>query len=334
MASITRLQKDKHLVWMLLLLAALLLLTIFISWTIRNQSIQFAEAAFAQEAEDLIESIQSKMHDNKQILVGVKGLYEASQSVERKEFHKYINSFELTEKYPGIQLIGFSQWIKPAQLEDAIKRVRDDGFPQFTIRPQGERDHYTMIIYAEPFTGRNLAAFGFDMFSEPVRRRAMTTAVETNQTTLSSKVTLVQENQGAVQAGALLYMPIYKKNMPITTVSERWNALEGFVYAAFRMSDLMESIFPKRSMYINYVIYAGESENKTQELYSYSIEKGSFSADFTGTRQLNLFGQPWFLKVSSNNLFDKRYHSNTPLVVFIIGFLISSLCRLASASVR
>ncbi|RYY76997.1 MAG: PAS domain S-box protein [Gammaproteobacteria bacterium] len=325
MAVMTLLQKNKQLAWMLLLLSVLLLLTIFISLTIRSQSMQYSEAAFEQEVDDLIQSIQLKMRDNEQILVGVKGLYEASQTVEREEFHKYVSSFELTEKYPGIQLIGFSQWLPPSQLEGAIKRVRADGFPQFTIRPQGERDNYTMIIYAEPFTGRNLAAFGFDMFSEPVRRKAMTTAVETHQTTLSNKVTLVQESQGAVQAGALLYMPIYKKNMPTATVSERWNALEGFVYAAFRMIDLMESILPQRSMYINYVLYAGESANKTQELYSYTSEQKNFLPDFTDTRQLNLFGQPWFLQVSNNSLFQKRHNSYTSLVVFVIGFFISCL---------
>jgi len=325
MALIKYLQKDKHLAWMLLLLIVLLLLTVFISFTIHSQSKQFAQAAFDQQVNDLIESLQLKIRDNEQILLGAKGLYEASQSVEREEFHRYISSFELAERYPGIQLIGFSEWIKPSQLEDAIKRVRADGFPQFTIRPQGERDSYSMIIYAEPFAGRNLAAFGFDMFSEPVRRKAMTTAVETNQATLSNKVTLVQENQGSVQAGALLYMPIYKKDMPINTVRERWDALNGFVYAAFRMSDLMSSIVPQRIMYIDYILYAGESANTTQELYNSHDDQKNSSPAFSVNRQLALFGQSWFLEVSSNKLFEKHHNFRMSFRVFIIGFFVSVL---------
>ena len=325
MAVIERLQKDKHLAWMSLLLIALLLLTVFISFTIRNQSEQFARAEFGQHVNELIQSLQLKMRDNEQILLGVKGLYEASQSVEREEFHKYITSFELAEKYPGIQLIGFSQWIKPSELEGAIERVRADGFPQFTIRPQGERDNYTMIIYAEPFVGRNLAAFGFDMFSEPVRRKAMILAAETTLATLSNKVTLVQENQGPVQSGALMYMPIYKKNKPITNAHERWDALEGFVYAAFRMNDLMNSILPQRSINIDYVLYAGESANKTQELYSSYDNQEISPSTFTENHQLTLFGQPWFLQVASNKFFEKHHNSYTAVVVFIIGVLISVL---------
>src|SRR5690349_18925128 len=105
MTLIKRLQHDKHLAWMLLLLVILLLITAFISFTIRNQSEQFAQSEFSQQVNDLIQSLQLKMRDNEQILLGAKGLYEASQSVEREEFQKYISSFELAEKYPGIQLI-------------------------------------------------------------------------------------------------------------------------------------------------------------------------------------------------------------------------------------
>jgi len=327
---VKQLQKSKHVAWMLLLLFILLLLNVFISLTLHSQSVQLAHTAFSKEMDDLIQSLQLKMRDNEQILLGAKGLYEASQSVERDEFHKYITSFELEEKYPGIQLIGFSQWVKPAQLNDAIKKIRDQGFPQFTIRPQGERDNYSMIIYAEPFVGRNLVAFGFDMFSEPVRRRAMTVAVETNQATLSSKVTLVQENQGPVQAGALLYLPIYKKSMPLSSVAERWDALDGFVYVAFRMGNLMENILPQRSKYIDYVVYAGESANATQELFnSNTLHPDNFSPAFTENRQLNLFGQPWFLQVASNKLFERNHSSYVSHVVFIIGVTMSfMLCAI------
>jgi len=327
---VKQLQKSKHVAWMLLLLFILLLLNVFISLTLHSQSVQLAHTAFSKEMDDLVQSLQLKMRDNEQILLGAKGLYEASQSVERDEFHKYITSFELEEKYPGIQLIGFSQWVKPAQLNDAIKKIRDQGFPQFTIRPQGERDNYSMIIYAEPFVGRNLVAFGFDMFSEPVRRRAMTVAVETNQATLSSKVTLVQENQGPVQAGALLYLPIYKKSMPLSSVAERWDALDGFVYVAFRMGNLMENILPQRSKYIDYVVYAGESANATQELFnSNALHPDNFSPAFTENRQLNLFGQPWFLQVASNKLFERNHSSYVSHVVFIIGVTMSfMLCAI------
>lgn len=327
-----QLHLNKSVLWLLPLLLLLLLLTVFIGWTMYQQSLGYAKAAFNQQVDDLEQSVQLRMREHEQILLGTKGLYEASQSVDRTEFHLYVASLDIDKKYRGIQLIGFTQWVKPAQLAAAIDVVRADGFPQFNIRPQGERDNYTMIIYAEPFSGRNLAAFGFDMFSESVRRKAMSAAVETNQASLSSKVTLVQENQGPVQAGALLYLPIFKKNMPIARVDERWQALEGFVYAAFRMGDLMDGLLQQRGLNVDFIVYAGDFADARQELYSSAVEQssiaknsGKFTPAYTQDRTVTLFGQPWLIHALSNKEFERQHKSYAAVMALIIGTCISLL---------
>lgn len=326
-----QLQQNKSVLWLTQLLLCLLLLTVFVGWYMYRQSISYAQDAFSQDVDDLVQSIQMRMGEHEQILLGTKGLYEASQSVERDEFHNYIESMEVPKRYPGIQLVGFSQWVKPAQLQDAINIVKADGFPQFNIRPQGERDSYTMIIYAEPFSGRNLAAFGFDMFSEPVRRQAMTAAVETNQTTLSSKVTLVQENQGPVQAGALLYLAVFKKNMPTATIDDRWQALEGFVYAAFRMGDLMNGLLQQHALNIDFIMYAGDAADARQELYNSStsenaaIKNNNFTPAYTQDRTVTIYGQQWFVHVLSNKEFELQHKSYSAITALVLGTTISLL---------
>lgn len=326
-------QLNKSVLWLLQLLLLLLLLTGFIGWSMYQQSINFAKSAFNQHVDDLMQSVQLRMREHEQILLGTKGLYDASQSVAREEFHLYVKSLDIEKKYRGIQLIGFSQWIKPEQLADAINLVKADGFPQFNIRPQGERDNYTMIIYAEPFSGRNLAAFGFDMFSESVRRQAMTAAVETNQATLSSKVTLVQENQGSVQAGALLYLPIFKKNMPTATLEERWQALEGFVYAAFRMGDLMHGLLrQQQASNIEFIMFAGDAADPRQELYNSNENINvttklteNFSPAYTQDRTVTLFGQPWLVRAFSNKEFERQHKSYSAVMALVIGTCVSLL---------
>src|SRR5690606_28529581 len=106
-----------------------------------------------------------------------------------------------------------------------------------------ERDAYSSILYLEPFTGRNLRAFGYDMFSEPVRREAMERARDSGLPALSGKVTLVQEFGPEVQAGFLIYLPIYARGTEPETVDARRAALLGFVYSPFRAHDIMDSIF-------------------------------------------------------------------------------------------
>jgi CHASE1-domain containing sensor protein len=55
-------------------------------------------------------------------------------------------------------------------------------------------------------------------------------------------VVLVQETDQDVQAGTLMYVPVYRKGMSTDTVEQRRAALYGWVYCPHRINDLMEGI--------------------------------------------------------------------------------------------
>ena len=164
------------------------------------------------------------------------------QMSSREEWQAFVGRLAADRQLEGIQGLGFSKWIPREELAQHIEQVRAEGFPEYTIRPEGERDVYSSIIYLEPFEGRNLRAFGYDMYSEPVRRAAMERARDENTAALSGKVTLVQETNKDVQAGTLMYVPVYKKGMPIDSVEERQAAFEGWVYSPYRMNDLLSNV--------------------------------------------------------------------------------------------
>ena len=94
----------------------------------------------------------------------------------------------------------------PVRAEDKaahIESIRNDGFPEYTINPPGERDEYSAIIYLEPFDWRNKRAFGYDMWSNEMRHNAMARARDTGQAATSGIITLVQETKQDVQRGFL-----------------------------------------------------------------------------------------------------------------------------------
>ncbi|MCX6911510.1 MAG: CHASE domain-containing protein, partial [Verrucomicrobia bacterium] len=117
--------------------------------------------------------------------------------------------------------------------------IRREGFPNYQVKPAGDRETYSAIIYLEPFTNRNLRAFGYDMLSESVRRAALERARDQNTAALTGKVILVQETGQEVQAGTLMYLPVYRHGLPIETLEQRRAALQGWVYSPYRMTDLM-----------------------------------------------------------------------------------------------
>jgi PAS domain S-box-containing protein len=177
-----------------------------------------------------------------QILTSAAALFDASDEVTREEWHAYTLRQKVEQRLPGIQGIGFSLMIPHERLEQHIQEIRSQGFPDYNVTPEGDREIYTSIIYLEPFSGRNLRAFGYDMFSEPVRRMAMEHAMDLGVAALSGKVILLQETDQEVQAGTLMYVPVYRKGMSTDTAPHRRAALYGWVYSPYRMNDLMQGI--------------------------------------------------------------------------------------------
>ena len=165
---------------------------------------------FEQEANNSLANIQKRMGTYQQVLRGVKGLFVASDKVNRSEFKAYTEQLDLEINYPGILGVGFSLLVQPYEREQHILNIQAEGFPLYKMSPNDERDLYTSIVFLEPFSGNNLNAFGFDMYSEKVRREAMDKSRLTNALALSRKVSLVQDAERGPISGVLLYLPVYQ----------------------------------------------------------------------------------------------------------------------------
>ena len=260
------------------------------------------------------EAIHKRMTDHEQILLGAAGLFEASESVSRAQWRDYNERLQLSERYPGIQGVGFAKAVLQTELATHIQSVRAEGFADYDLYPPGNRELYTPVLYLEPFTGRNLAAFGYDMFAEPVRRQAMLTAAETGKTRITGRVTLRQETFGEVQAGILMYVPLYRAGEPHATPTQRIQALDGFVFSPYRVDDLMRGILGS-SENLNLHIYAGESETPEQLIYASRDGGTPQEPKYSQVAKLQLYGQTWTLRLESRPAFDQFFHSNKGLIV-------------------
>lgn len=110
---------------------------------------------FDDEVSEATLSINKRMEEYEQVLMGGKGLFAASQEVERQEWIAFVRSQSIQERFPGIQGVGYYTHTSPEELPVLVERVRSEGFPAFDIRPEGEREEYYPIIYIEPLDERN-----------------------------------------------------------------------------------------------------------------------------------------------------------------------------------
>ena len=224
------------------ILAASIILTILVTLYMKSDVNFQAKREFQFACNEIRGKIHDRLIAHETILFAGAALFDASDQVTREEWRTFTQRLNVESNLPGIQGIGFALRIPPDRLAQHVQEIRSEGFPDYNVRPEGDRGDYSSIIYLEPFLGRNLRAFGYDMLSEPVRRAAMERARDQNAAALSGKVVLVQETDEDIQAGALMYVPVYRRGMPTETVEQRREALFGWVYSPYRMTDLMRGI--------------------------------------------------------------------------------------------
>jgi len=310
-----------------IILAISLLITL-IAWKISdNYAEQRAKERFEFQIEEAQNAILKRFINYEQVLRGGLGLFKSSSHVNREEWKSYVSILDIDTFFPGTLGVGYSVWLPAEQLNNHISTIRQLGFTDFEVRPKGQREYYSSIIYLEPFNERNQRAFGFDMFSEPVRREAMTRARDSGKTSLSGKVTLVQETNAGVQAGFLIYMPHY--NADIQGIEERREALVGFVYSALRVGDLMQGILGVGLPELDFTIYDGQQTTAESFLYDTETQSEYVSVAreprFQVKQLLDIGGHVWSIDYRSNKVFDAVTATSQPSMVAIGGVIIDLL---------
>ena len=314
-----------------LVLAFTLLGQLLILQQLRANSDRAAEQQFELLVGKVTNAIEQRLIDHEQILFGAAGLFAASGEVSRAQWRAYVERQQLADRYPGIQGVGFSKVVRASEREAHEQSIRAEGFADYRIQPEGERPVYMPIVYLEPFNDRNRAAFGYDMYAEPVRHQAMRQAASTGKSRISGKVILRQETHGKVQAGMLIYVPLYHPAMPLETAEQRMDALLGFAYSPYRMDDLMEGILGAADLNLSLRIYSGPSQQAEQLLFA-SKEHAPSDAAHSQDVQLNIYGGTWTLHMESLPAFEAGFSANEGLVAILgagisllLFFLISSL---------
>ena len=291
----------------------------------RAATVRDAHSRFEIQVNGVHLDLTERLRAHEQVLRSGASAFYSWPSVTRENWRHFVDNLRIFEHYPGIQGLGFVQVVSPAEMDAHLLKVRREGFPAYTIWPQSERSLYTSILYLEPFDWRNQRAFGFDMFTQPVRRDAMERARDTGRPSLSGMVNLVQETEEDIQAGFLLYLPVYLTPSP-RTVEDRRRELVGYVYSPFRMGDFMRGLLGERNREVALEIFDGEMTSENARMYS-SLSPDDLpthgTESFVKIVSLHLNGHTWTLRFSA--LPSLGVDRVKPFIVLGAGVLVSGL---------
>jgi len=326
-------QEARHRSLPLLLAAATLVLGLLFTFGVwRYVQMSSHDALLAEydlQVDDKLTRIQRRMGTYEQILRSTRAMLDGNVRLSQDAFRRYVDELGLEDRYPGIQAVAIAELLSPAGRAAREAELRDAGHPEFQVWPPGERDTVTAITNIAPFDAMNRRAFGFDMYSEPTRRAAMARARDTGQAALSGKVTLVQEAGADVQAGALMYLPVYRRGLPSATPEQRRTALAGWVYAPFRLGDFMRGLLNERASGLEVDIFDGVAMSRGSCLYGCE-RLGEAPAGVLPERVIgiDIAGRPWTLRFRATPAFEQRAGSEAHWMMLAAGIPTSMLLAL------
>jgi len=328
--KIDRFLFPKFLLWISFLFPLFfgLLLTLFLWRYSEQQQYEHLNKEFKFASDQAANNLKSRLDAYKTVMRGIKAYYEASEYVSFNEFKQYVIDLKISEKESGIQGIGIVESIRHEEKIQHIDHVRKWAIKNYKIKPEGIRDFYAPIVRMEPMNGANLNAIGFDVFTVASARFAMEKSLEINNVTITSPITLIQDQGKSNVLAFVMYLPIYSKNLPLDTVLQRRKAATSWIDVPFRIQDLMAGLKGELANDIVIEIYDGELPSIETRMYKSekkSTQNSDSSDSLTNLNQINIGSRTWTLLTKTTPAFEKRVFNSVQSMIIAIGGCVLSL---------
>jgi len=290
-------------------------------------------AVFDANARQSAGRIEQRIANYEQMLRGVQGLLSADVGIDRLGFEAYVDTVMAGPDAAGLQSVAFSVLVGPQELADFVGHQRMTGRSEFAVRPEGVRDLYAPIVLVAPDSVANRQVIGFDSLSNATRRAAMLQARDSGNATLTALVQLRADAGDELRPGCLLFLPVYRKGATVNSVAERRANAIGWVRAAFRVGDLMSTLYGEQSPGLVVRVHDGADTSPASLMYrSDSAGDGATASDeqiaharFQAQEYVTLAGHTWTVQLSSLPEFERMHERNASTVILVAGALLSLL---------
>lgn len=203
--------------------------------------------------------------------IALAGLYDASQEVDRQEFHDFVTG--ILKQHNDVHALLWVPRVAAAQRDGLERQAVREGLRDFHVREfgsstLGERPEYFPSFYLEPLAS-NTDLLGFDLMLDPAYRAVLEVARDTGEVVGSEPIHVATE-QG-LEYGILLGRAVYQKGMALNTLAQRRAALQGFVLQLFRVGDFIhEALKESAVLGLDLGIYYEKTPGDPQRIYFHS----------------------------------------------------------------
>ena len=225
-----------------------------------------ARLRFERQAADAKGVIDGRIHFYADILYGLKALFATHTPVSRVQFHEFVQSLDPKNRYPGLDVVNYAMYVRAGdrrRFEEAVRRdisLDPRGYPQFAIKPPGERPEYYVMVYMEPMEGFEFA-FGVDLGANPAatissEKLTVLQRAARDSGNLTASGLPIRIRAGKEYIGLAMRLAVFRSGLPVGTVEQRRVAYIGSVGAGFNVVNLMKDVLEGETrQYMRFRLY-------------------------------------------------------------------------------
>lgn len=288
--------RRSYLLALLVFIGALIL--VFATWTVaRDRELRSAESEFQARTEVVTDLMRQRLIYYELVAGGGVSLFASVSRPTPQQWRAYVEGMNLSRRFPAMLGLGFGGYVRSSRLPELQTEWRESGYGLLEVRPRGVRRDYGPILYLEPKTAANIAAIGYDMYSEPTRAAAMLAALETGQPQLTGPVHLIQDGSER-KVGLVLYLPVYRGGDRPQSLDARRSSMQGWVYVPFRMQRFVETSMDTTFKDTRFRIY-DVGQGAASLLYVSPGEVSEQASAFRHATTLEVYGRRWRIDFES-----------------------------------
>jgi PAS domain S-box-containing protein len=268
--------------------------------------------------------IEQRLAGYEQMLRGVRGLFEAAAPVTRAGFTTYVDTLLTGADYAGLRNISYAPWLGADVLPAHVAAQRAAGLVNYALNPPGERTHVAPITYAAPDLARSAHALGYDPYTDPARRKAMDSARDSGGAAMTDRVPLFRSPGEHGEPGFLMIMPLFAGLPADAGVAQRRARLSGWVLAAFRIDDLMSSLYGESTPGLDVRVFDGVETSAATQMYPSTAATVELAASRLEAQEyIGFAGHTWTVAVSSRPEFERIYGNDSARIIAVAGIGLS-----------
>ena len=311
--------------WQVAALAILLLGSVAITtgtlvWYRTNQS--HNESQSQANASQIAVATRKTLDGYADQIAGTGALFSQPGQIDHAEFHSYLKSLDVYERYPGLYGLGFVSKVAAADLPAFVAQAHGDGLPGFAVSPSGARATYCVSSYVDiNDLSSPVPLAGYDLCTVA---QLATVLDEVGRTGAEKAVPESLLGPAPAFAGNfVLITPVYRG--AVDNAAERTAQLVGWVAALVDGRQMLKAALGSAGSHFAVDLYAGASASARTLVASAPSGVRPPAAGTPGVQVVHFQdGGSWTLRVrslpgaplSANALLD-------PLLVFLVSMVLN-----------